>query len=238
VSRSDRRGHPAPPDPAPRDPVGASAAEREAEGSAEAGDTRAPDPAARSTQAEHPAEPGRGAPPDAPTPSGGAAPDVEAESVETLRDRWLRAEAEVQNFRRRAVREWDEARRAAEERAFLELIGVIDDLERALDAAREEGAPGRWSDGVRLTVQRMRDYLARQGVVVLDPAGRRFDPAYHEAMLEMDPPAGVAPGQVIQVVLKGYARGDRVLRPARVVVARAASPGKSGEPAREADASS
>jgi len=215
VSRSDRRGHPAPPDPAPRDPAGASAAEREAEGSAEAG-----------------------APPDAPTPSGGAAPDVEAESVETLRDRWLRAEAELQNFRRRAVREWDEVRRAAEERAFLELIGVIDDLERALDAAREEGAPGRWSDGVRLTVQRMRDYLARQGVVVLDPAGRPFDPAYHEAMLEMDPPAGVAPGQVIQVVLKGYARGDRVLRPARVVVARAASPGESGEPAREADASS
>jgi len=238
VSRSDRRHHPIPPEPAPRDPAGASSAERGAEGSAEAGDTRAPDPGARGAQAGHPAEPGPGAPPDAPPPSGGAAPDVEAESVETLRDRWLRTEAELQNFRRRAVREWDEARRGAEERTFLELIGVIDDLERALDAAREERAPGRWSDGVRLTVQRMRDYLARQGVVVLDPAGRPFDPAYHEAMLEMDPPAGVSPGHVIQVVLKGYARGDRVLRPARVVVARAASPGESGEPAREADASS
>ena len=238
MSRSDRRGQPAPHDPAPRDPAGASPAERQADGPADPDRSRAPDSVVRGAQAGRPAEPGPDSAPDAPPQSGGAAPAVETESVETLRDRWLRAEAELQNFRRRAVREWDEARRGAEERAFLEMIGVMDDLERALDAAREEGAPGRWSDGVRLTVQRMRDYLTRQGVVVLDPVGRVFDPAYHEAMLEMDPPAGVSPGHVIQVVLKGYARGDRVLRPARVVVARAASPGEAGEPARGADASS
>jgi molecular chaperone GrpE len=103
---------------------------------------------------------------------------------------------------------------------MLEMITVIDDLERALTAAREAGAPETWVAGVELTVQRLREYLARQGVTALEPLGQKFDPAFHEAMLEIDAPAGRAPGEVVQVVLRGYARGDRPLRPARVVVAR------------------
>jgi molecular chaperone GrpE len=138
-----------------------------------------------------------------------------------LRDRWLRAEAELQNYRRRARRDADEARRIAEERVMLEIVHALDDLDRAVDSAAQSGAPESWAAGVKLTAQRLREYLGREGVRTLDPVGQPFDPAFHEAILEVDAPAGVQPGQVVQVVLKGYARGDRSLRPARVVVARA-----------------
>ena len=153
------------------------------------------------------------------TPTGSAEAPA-PESAEDYKDRWLRAAAEFQNFRRRAQRETEDARRNGEERVMLEMIAAIDDLERAIDAAAPEGAPPAWIEGVRLTAQRLRDYLVRQGVRVVEPLGEPFDPAFHEAMLQVDPPAGTRPGDVVQVVTKGYARGDRALRPARVVVAR------------------
>jgi len=137
------------------------------------------------------------------------------------KDRWLRAEAELQNFRRRASRDWEEGRRLAEEGVLLEMVAVLDDLERALAAADSSGAETSWAQGVSLVAQRIRDFLARQGVAVEDPLGRPFDPAFHEALLELDAPDGAAPGTVVQVVQKGYRRSGRALRAARVVVARA-----------------
>jgi molecular chaperone GrpE len=144
-----------------------------------------------------------------------------APAVTDYKDRWLRAEADLQNFRRRASREWEDARRIAEESAFLEIVAALDDLDRATNAAAEQGAPGAWSQGVTLVAQRLRDYLGRQGVREIDPVGQPFDPNLHEALIEVDAPEGAAPGSVVQVVQKGYARGDRALRAARVVVARA-----------------
>lgn len=143
------------------------------------------------------------------------------ETAGVYKDRWLRAEAELQNFRRRSMREWDEARRDGEERVMLEMIAAIDDLDRALEAASKDPTKHPWTEGVRLTAQRMREFLARQGVETLEPLGKPFDPEYHEAMLEIDAPEGRAAGEVVQVVLQGYARGGRALRPARVIVARA-----------------
>jgi len=167
---------------------------------------------------EAPADPspGAGAEPAAARAPGAPAP----ESAEDFKDRWLRSAAEFQNFRRRTQREADDARRNGEERVMLEMIAAIDDLERAIEAAAQGGAPQSWTEGVRLTAQRLRDYLARQGVKVVEPLGEPFDPAFHEAMMQVDPPAGARPGDVVQVVTRGYARGDRALRPARVVVAR------------------
>ena len=150
-----------------------------------------------------------------------AATEAPTAPLPDFRDRWLRAEAELQNFRRRAQREAEEGRRAAEERVLLEMIAVIDDLERALQAASESGAPEGWTRGVELTVQRLHDYLLRNGVAPVDPAGEPFDPRFHEALLEVEAPAGAAPGAVVSVTEKGYRRGDRSLRAARVVVARA-----------------
>ena len=150
----------------------------------------------------------------------GAGPADAAEDAVALKDRWLRAEAELQNFRRRATRDREETRRNAEESAMLEVIAALDDLDRALATVPDSGLPQPWIDGVRMVGSRLVDYLGRQGVVTLDPVGQPFDPVFHEAVLEVVVP-GVAPGHVTQVLLRGWRRGARALRAARVVVARA-----------------
>lgn len=136
------------------------------------------------------------------------------------KDRWLRAEAEIQNVRRRAMRDRDESVRTSEDRILVEMIEVLDDLERALAALTPEQAEASWAQGVALTAQRMREVLARRGVSPIAAVGEPFDPTLHEAMLEVPAPEGIAPGAVAQEVQRGYRRGDRALRAARVVVAR------------------
>jgi molecular chaperone GrpE len=164
-----------------------------------------------------PAETGEPAGADA---GGSPAAAPEAETAE-YKDRWLRAEAEMQNVRRRALRDREEAIAASESRFLLELVELLDDLERAIAAVAPEQREAAWAQGVALTAQRMRDTLARWNVQPVETVGRPFDPTRHEALLEIDAPEGVAPGHVAQEVLKGYRRGERTLRAARVVVARA-----------------
>jgi len=166
-------------------------------------------------------------------PEPGASPEVEAFAAESaaadslsppatedFKDRWLRAEADLQNFRRRAVRDREEFVRMAEDRILLELIGLLDDLERAIASITPEQASEAWVQGVVLTAQRMRDALARSGVSAVPSVGQPFDPTIHEALLEIDAPEGALPGSIVQEVQKGYRRGERSLRAARVVVAR------------------
>ena len=137
------------------------------------------------------------------------------------KDKWLRAEAEIQNVRRRLQREREDAVRLSEDRVLLDIIGLLDDLERALAALTPEQASGAWAQGVALTAQRMRDTLARHGVTPVPSVGAPFDPAFHDALLEIPAPEGVAPGHVAQEVQRGYQRDHRALRAARVVVTRA-----------------
>ena len=146
----------------------------------------------------------------------GAAP-----AAPDYKDRWLRAEAEIQNTRRRAARDRDDAVRASEERILLDMVEVLDDLERALAALPQDQAGNAWAQGVALTAQRLRDALARRGVTPIATVGEPFDPMFHDALLEVSPPEGARPGAVVQEVQKGYARDSRALRAARVVVARA-----------------
>jgi len=138
------------------------------------------------------------------------------------KDRWLRAEAEVQNTRRRMLRDRDDAVRASEERILIDMVEVLDDLERALAAIPQEPSAGSsaWAQGVALTAQRLRDALARRGVTPIATVGEPFDPTFHDALLEVAPPEGIRPGAVVQEVQKGYARDNRALRAARVVVAK------------------
>jgi molecular chaperone GrpE len=147
---------------------------------------------------------------------------LEAELAEA-RDRWLRTEAELQTFRRRAARDREETRRNAEDAMLREWITVIDDLDRALASAAGAEVAESWLAGVRLVAQRMIDLMARYGVQPLDPMGQPFDPTFHEALAEVEASEGAAPGSVVQVIQKGYAREGRALRPARVVVARGAA---------------
>jgi molecular chaperone GrpE len=150
----------------------------------------------------------------------GTAPPPGAVEAADYKDRWLRSEAEMQNVRRRAARDRDEAIAGTEARFLLDLVELLDDLERALAVLTEEQQREAWAQGVSLTAQRMRDTLARWNVTAVETVGRPFDPTVHEALLEIDAPAEIAPGHVAQEALKGYRRGERTLRAARVVVAK------------------
>jgi molecular chaperone GrpE len=130
-------------------------------------------------------------------------------------DRWKRTAADFDNFRKRATREREEYVTLANERLVKELLPILDDLERALVAATEH-QEAALEDGVRLVHQSLEGLLSRQGLTEIDAAGK-FDPHVHEALLSQ--PSEAAEGSVIDVVQKGYKLGDRVVRPARVVVA-------------------
>jgi len=130
-------------------------------------------------------------------------------------DRWKRTAADFDNFRKRATREREEYVTLANERLVKELLPILDDLERALVAAAEH-EEAVLEDGVRLVHRALENLLERQGIKEIDAAGM-FDPHVHEALLSQ--PSDAAEGSVIDVVQKGYTLGDRVVRPARVVVA-------------------
>jgi molecular chaperone GrpE len=148
---------------------------------------------------------------------------VSEESVEELareRDEYLdslqRLKAEFDNFRKRTAREHESMAARASESLVKELLPVLDDLERALVAA-EKHEEAKLEDGVRLVHRALADVLARAGLAEIETGGA-FDPHVHEALLAQ-PVDGAEPGSVVEVLQKGYLLGDRVLRPARVVVA-------------------
>jgi molecular chaperone GrpE len=134
------------------------------------------------------------------------------------RDEYLdalqRLKAEFENFRKRSERERQEFTKRATEQLVKQLLPVVDDLERALEAAAEHEGE-RLEEGVRLVHRALTDALAREGLVEV-PANGAFDPHTQEALLAQ--PSAEPEGTVIQVLQKGYTLGDRVLRPARVVV--------------------
>jgi molecular chaperone GrpE len=137
-----------------------------------------------------------------------------AERDEAL-DGWKRTAADFDNFRKRAAREREEYVRLANERLVAELLPVLDDLERALQAAAEH-EEARLEEGVQLVHRSLAALLERQGVKEI-PTDGRFDPHVHEALLAQ--PSEADEGSVIDVIQKGYTLGERVVRPARVVVA-------------------
>jgi molecular chaperone GrpE len=130
-------------------------------------------------------------------------------------DRWKRAAADFDNFRKRTVKEREATVTLANERLVKELLPILDDLERALVAATEH-EEAALEEGVRLVHQSLAGLLQRQGLTIIEADGM-FDPHVHEALLSQ--PSDAAEGSVIDVVQKGYKLGERVVRPARVVVA-------------------
>jgi molecular chaperone GrpE len=143
---------------------------------------------------------------------------VEAESVAEWRDRALRLQAEMENFRKRQRRQ-AEARVAEErERLLRAFLQVDDDLERALNADVTDIEDLR--QGIEVTRQTLRQILAQEGVELIDVQGQPFDTRWHEAVGSVSHRmAGVAPDTVARVVQPGYRIGERLLRPARVIVA-------------------
>jgi molecular chaperone GrpE len=139
-------------------------------------------------------------------------------------DRLQRLKAEFDNYRKRAARDQESFAARANEALVKELLPVLDDLERALDAA-ERHEEAKLEDGVRLIYQAFSQTLRKEGLEEIETNGK-FDPHVHESLLSQ--PSDEEEGSVIEVVQKGYRLGDRVLRPARVVIAAAKEPDGNG----------
>jgi len=132
-------------------------------------------------------------------------------------NRYLRAVAELDNARKRAVRDVDAARRSGVEKLAGELLGIVDSLEMGLETAGTASAESLLA-GKQATLRLLRTAFDKFGIELVDPVGQPFDPQLHEAM-SMQPSGTAIPGSVLVVLQKGYRLGDRLLRPARVIVA-------------------
>lgn len=137
-----------------------------------------------------------------------------------FREQFLRTAAELENVRRRAARDVEGAHRFGIERFARELLAVVDSLEMGREAARGAGEGGAVAEGMDATLRLLLSVLERFGVTPVEAAGQPFDPEAHEAIMTQ-PAAASPPDTVLAVVQQGYRIHDRLLRPARVIVARA-----------------
>ena len=134
------------------------------------------------------------------------------------KDAALRAQADAQNARRRAEQDVEKARKFALERFAGDLLPVVDNLERALEAADEQNQA--MTEGVELTLKSLLDVLGKFNIEQVDPQGEPFDPQVHQAM-SMVENADVEPNSVLHVMQKGYILNGRLIRPAMVMVSKA-----------------
>jgi molecular chaperone GrpE len=153
-------------------------------------------------------------PPEAPS----ALAAAEAKAGENWNS-YLRAVAELDNYRKRTERELENARKFAVERFAQELVGVVDSLDAGIAAATSNPGPALL-EGAQATLKQLQRAFDKAGIKVIDPLGQPFDPAWHEAMVAQesrDQPANT----VLSVIQKGYSLNGRLLRPARVIVSKA-----------------
>jgi len=139
------------------------------------------------------------------------------------KDQVLRTHAEMQNLRRRMERDVENAHKYALEKFVGELLPVVDNLERSIQAMADvDGDFKAVSDGIELTLKSFQDVLARFKVEAVDPGGEAFNPDLHQAMSMLEVP-DAKPNTVIDVFQKGYTLNGRLIRPAMVVVAKSAA---------------
>ena len=152
------------------------------------------------------------------------AEDARDAEIAELKDRLLRAAAETENVRRRLEREKQDATAYAVTGFARDLLGVVDNLRRALDAipadAREQEAVKTIVTGVEMTERELTSTLQRHGVARIEAAGQKLDPNRHQAMVEVEH-GEAEPGTIVQELQAGYMLKDRLLRPALVAVAKA-----------------
>jgi molecular chaperone GrpE len=134
-------------------------------------------------------------------------------------DGWQRALADFSNYKKRIERDQAEAYQRAASRAAGRLLSVLDDLELALKDRPASGDGASWADGIDLIVRKILGYLETDGIVAMDAQGAEFDPNFHEAV-SMEEDKNFESGQIIEVLQSGYMQNERVIRPARVRVAR------------------
>jgi molecular chaperone GrpE len=151
---------------------------------------------------------------------GAAAPQAPPDPAAEWRDKYLRALAELDNYRKRTERDREIARVYATDALLRDVLPVVDDLETAL---RIEGSLDAIREGVALALRHLVNALEAKGMRPIEALGKPFDPRFHEAM-GVVPAEGKAPGTVVTELKRGYVFHDRVLRPARVQIAMAPPP--------------
>jgi molecular chaperone GrpE len=186
----------------------------------------------RRPEVEEPQGPGEESP--AGEPLEAAEKDVEALARERDEyfDRYMRARAELANFRKRVERERAEIRGLVTAELVREILPALDDFQRALDHAHETSDFEGLASGVELVERKLLKTLEGFGVSPIEAVGRPFDPAVHEAMTVLQAP-GAEPGTVVEELRKGYILGDRVVRPSQVVVSQSSGPAEPREGAEE-----
>jgi molecular chaperone GrpE len=134
-------------------------------------------------------------------------------------DRLLRTQAELENFRKRSRREYEDAQRYREIDLLRDLLPVLDNVRRAIEASEKMADVETLRSGFRMTAQQLEKLLESHGCKTIETEGRPFDPAVHDAILQQAVP-GVAAGTVVGVASRGYRLHDRVVRPAQVIVSK------------------
>jgi molecular chaperone GrpE len=197
-----------------------NSAEQNAEGDAPPSATGRPSTVAPAGQAAQSSEPDSGVP-------------SELDQLKAERDRQreqlLRTAADFDNFRKRAKRDLDDARARSKEEIIRELLPVFDNLERALSSSTGASDVSSVLEGVRMVLKLFEDTAERVGLARVKTVGERFDPAVHEALQQQETEAH-PPGTVIAEIAPGYRFGERLVRPAMVVVARKPAAPKPPDP--------
>jgi molecular chaperone GrpE len=152
------------------------------------------------------------------------------QEFDLLNDKYLRLAAEFENYKRRVQKDQQEAARFANERILKELLPIIDNLERAVQSARDGGSHEGLTRGVELTLKQFSEMLHRFGVRQMASVGKKFDPAYHQAVARIESKT-IPEDHIAEEHQKGYLLNDRILRPAMVTVAGR----PPGDGARESD---
>ena len=144
--------------------------------------------------------------------------EVRSKSEEYL-EGWQRARAEFANYRKRVERDQDQVQKNATGNVIRRYLDVVDDLDRALKNRPKEGEGAVWAEGIELIYRKLLSIMEAEGVQPIPVDSQTFDPNLHEAMSQEESPDH-ASGEIIGVIQNGYILGERVLRPARVRVAR------------------
>ncbi len=139
--------------------------------------------------------------------------------ISDMHDRLLRTQAELDNFRKRSRREYEEALRYREMDLLRDLLPVLDTVLRAIDAAQKTADVESLRSGFRMTAQQIEKVLEAHGCRAIEAEGTSFDPAVHDAICQQVTP-GMAAGTIVGVASRGYRLHDRVVRPAQVIVAK------------------
>ena len=151
--------------------------------------------------------------------AGSSALDETSEELTKVKDQLLRTVAEMENVRRRAQRDVENAHKFAVEKLLSDLLPVIDSLEKAVEAAKTTENPDSMAEGIRLSLKLFVSTLEKAGIAIVDPLGEPFDPQLHEAMA-MVPNPDAEPNSVMDVMQRGYTLNGRLVRAAKVVVVK------------------